>query len=47
MKTFVITFITEDGNTNQVFVEATSKERAILKFENDYQHASIKYLDEL
>lgn len=46
MKTFLITFLTLDGNTQQVYVDAYSKERAILKFESEYQYESIKYCEE-
>lgn len=46
MKTYKITFLTLDGNTNQVFIDATTKERAILKFESEYQYEAIKYCEE-
>jgi hypothetical protein len=46
MRTYLITFITLDGHTNQILIDALSKERAILKFESEYQHESIKYCDD-
>lgn len=47
MKKFLITFINYAGITQQAHVEATNKERAILKFENTAKDASIKYCDEI
>ena len=46
MNTYKITFVTLDGNTNAVYIDATSKERAILKFESEYQYEAIKYCEE-
>lgn len=46
MQQFKITFLTLDGNTQQVFIDAQNKERAILKFESDFQHEAIKYCEE-
>lgn len=46
MKTYKITFVTLDGNVQQIFVDAQNKERAILKFENEYQHEAVKYCEE-
>ncbi len=46
METYKITFLTLDGNTQEVFVDAISPERAILKFENEYQYEAIKYCEE-
>lgn len=46
MKTFKITFLTLDGNTQEIYMDALNKERAILRFENEYQFASIKYCEE-
>ncbi len=46
MNTYLITFITLDGNTNQVYIDAKTKERAILKFESEYT-GSVKYIDQI
>lgn len=47
MKKYKITFLTLDGNTNQVFIDAYSEERAILKFESEYQFEAVKYCEEV
>ena len=41
MKTYKITFISLDGNKNEVFVDALSSTRAISKFEDEYQFDEI------
>ena len=46
MKNYLITFVTLDGNEQGVYVSATSKERAILKFENEYEFEAIKFCEE-
>ena len=46
MKQYLITFITLEGNTQMVYLDAKNKERAILKFESEYT-GSIKYCDEV
>lgn len=46
MKTYLITFLNERGFSQQVYIEATNKERALLKFESEYT-GSIKYCDEI
>ena len=47
MKQYKITFLTLDGNTQQVIIEAKDKERAILNFETVYQFEAIKYCEEI
>ena len=46
MKNYLITFVTLDGNEQGVYVSATSKERAILKFESEYEFEAVKFCEE-
>jgi hypothetical protein len=46
MANYFITFVTLDGNENSVIVTAASKERAILKFESEYEFEAVKYCEE-
>lgn len=46
MNTYKITFLTLEGNTNVVYIDATSVERAILKFESKYQYEPVIYCDQ-
>ena len=44
MKNYLITFVTLDGNEQGVYVSATSKERAILKFESELKREKKVYV---
>lgn len=46
MKNYLITFVTLDGNEQGVYVSAYSKERAILKFESEYEFEAVKFCEE-
>ena len=46
MKNYLITFVTLDGNEQGIYVSATSKERAILKFEGEYEFDAVKFCEE-
>ena len=46
MKNYLITFVTLDGNEQGVYVSATSKERAILKFESEYEFEAVESCEE-
>jgi hypothetical protein len=46
MKNYLITFITLDGNEQRVYVSEISKERAILKFESEYEFEAVKFCEE-
>lgn len=46
MKNYLITFVTLDGNEQGVYISATSKERAILKFESEYEFEAVKSCEE-
>lgn len=46
MKNYLITFVTLDGNEQSIYVSAASKERAILKFESEYEFEAVKYCEE-
>lgn len=41
MQTYLITFITLDGNKQQVFIDAHSETRATMTFECEYQFDEI------
>jgi len=46
MKNYLITFVTLDGHEQSVFVSASSKEKAILKFESEYEFEAVKFCEE-
>jgi len=45
MENYLITFVTLDGNEQSVYVSATSKEKAILKFESEYEFEAVKFCE--
>ena len=46
MKNYLIIFVTLDNDEQGVYVSETSKERAILKFESEYEFQAVKLCEE-
>jgi len=46
MQKYLIIYVDLQGGERQTYITASSKEGAILKFENQYAHESIKYCED-